>query len=160
MEQKTNLSILHCVFFIYHTFAYGSARNLVDSEKKMIANFMFRWVGRDKKKMNQIINETLFWGQQNIKTIDDQIGTMISMVEFLKEQKDFNIMRREYFLMDIRNIARADNQFLEEQKKWHDMIAKSLDLEIRISPETHQDIEGSLNKVKRKKIGFRRSKSE
>ena len=40
------------------------------------------------------------------------------------------------------------------------MIAKSLDLEIRISPETHQDIEGSLNKVKRKKIGFRRSKSE
>ena len=60
--------------------------------------------------------------------------------------------------MDIRNIARADGQFLEEQKKWHDIIAKALDVEIRISPETHKDIEASLKKVKRKKIGFRRSK--
>ena len=158
MENKTNLSILHCVFFIYQAFASGSESHLLDSEKKTIAKFMFRWAGQNKEKMNEIIHETLFWSQKNIKTINDQIGTMISMVEFLKTQKDFNILRREYFLMDIRNIARSDGDFLEEQKKWHDIIAKALDVEIRISPETHKNIEASLKKVKRKKIGFRRSK--
>ena len=144
MNNKTNLSILHCVFFIYQAFASGSESHLIDSEKKTIAQFMFRWVGKNQKKMNEIIHETLLWSQKNIKTINDQIGTMISMVEFLKTQKDFNIVRREYFLMDIRNIARSDGNFLEEQKKWHDIIAKALDVEIRISPETHKDIEASL----------------
>ena len=158
MDRKISLSLLHCVFFIYQTFAYGSAKSLVDSEKKIIAKFMYRWVGQDQEKMNQIIQETLLWSQKNINSIHDQIGTMISMVEFLKEQSDFNIARREYFLMDIRNIARADGKFLEEQKKWHDILAKALNIEIRISPQSHQDIEDSLKKVKRKKIGFRRSK--
>ena len=81
---------------------------------------------------------------------------MISMVEFLKKQTDFSIDRREYLLMDIRNIARSDGQFLDQQKKWHDMLANILELEIRISKASHDDIDGAVKKVARRKIGFRR----
>ena len=106
--------------------------------------------------MTNIINETLKWSQASIKSSNDQIGAMISMVEFLKSQTDFTIDRREYLLMDIRNIARSDGKFLEKQKKWHDMLANILGLEIRISQASCDDIDGAVKKVERRKIGFRR----
>ena len=158
METKTNLTTLHCIFFIYKSFAYTADGKLADSEKKVITNFMLRWSGSQKEKLNQIILETLDWGRKNIKTIQDQIGFMFSMIEFLKQQPNFHIAQREYFLMDIRNIARSDSDFSQQQKEWHDMMAKALDVEIRISPQTHEEIQNSLNQVKKKKIGFRRNK--
>ena len=156
MKSTTNLSPLHCIFFIYQSFAYTTDGNLADQEKKMIGHCMFRWTGSDQKKTTTIINETIAWSKQNIKTVKDQIETMISMIEFLKTQESFNTHKREYFLMDIRNIARSDGKFLDPEKKWHDMISKLLELEIRISPETHKEIKDSLDKVERRKIGFRR----
>jgi len=158
MEKKTNLTSLHCIFFIYQSFAFNSDNKLLDSEKKVIANFMFRWTGQKKDQLNQIISETLNWSNNNIKTTRDQIGVMFSMLDFLKQQSNFHISQKEYFLMDIRNIARSDGDFSEQQKKWHDMMAKSLDIEIRISPQSFDQIENSLNKIKKKKIGFRRYK--
>ncbi len=158
METKTNLNTLHCIFFIYQSFAFTTDGRLANSEKKLITNFMLRWSGSQKEKLNQVILETIAWGRENIKTIHDQIGVMFSMIEFLKQQPNFNIAQREYFLMDIRNIARSDNYFSQQQQEWHDMMAKALDVEIRISPQTHEEIENSLNKVKKKKIGFRRNK--
>ena len=158
METKTNLNTLHCIFFIYQSFAYTTDGKLENSEKKIITNFMLRWSGSQKDKLNQVILETLAWGRENIKTIHDQIGIMFSMIEFLKQQPSFNIAQREYFLMDIRNIARSNSDFSHQQKVWHDMMAKALDVEIRISPQTYEEIENSLNQVKKKKIGFRRNR--
>ena len=117
---------------------------------------MYRWVGQDQEKTNLIINETLSWIKENIQDINNQIGTMISMADFLKQQDNFNIVKREYFLMDIRNIARSDGNFLDQQKKWHDMLANILELNIRISQASSDDISGAVKKVERKKIGFRR----
>ena len=111
METKTNLNTLHCIFFIYQSFAYTPDGKLENSEKKIITNFMLRWSGSQKEKLNQVILETIAWGRENIKTIHDQVGVMFSMIEFLKQQPNFNIAQREYFLMDIRNIARSDNDF-------------------------------------------------
>tara|TARA_B100001250_G_C19433530_1_gene628558 strand:+ start:224 stop:694 length:471 start_codon:yes stop_codon:yes gene_type:complete len=156
METSKNLTVLHCIFYIYHTFAFSSDGNLTPEEKKTISNFMYRWVGKDEEKMTRVINETIRWSKSNIKSINDQIGAMMSMVEFLKTQNDFSIDRREYFLMDIRNIARSDGNFLDQQKKWHDMLANILELNIRISQASHEDINGAVKKVEKRKIGFRR----
>jgi hypothetical protein len=156
METKTNLSPLHCIFFIYQSFAYTTDGVLSDDEKKMIGNAMFRWTGSDEKKTNTIIQETLTWGQENIKTAKEQIESMISMIEFLKTQESFDLKKREYFLMDIRNIARSDGKFLDSEKKWHDMMSKQLGVGVKISEETDDVIEESLEKVEKRKIGFRR----
>ena len=123
---------------------------------QVINNCMYRWTGSDEKKTQMIIRQSVDWAKENIKTIQDQVETMMSMINFLKQQSDFNILKREFFLMDIRNIARADNQFSESEKKWHDMLAKALGLEIRISPESHEAIKKSIDRVKKRKIGFRR----
>tara|TARA_B100001741_G_scaffold116897_1_gene96360 strand:+ start:871 stop:1335 length:465 start_codon:yes stop_codon:yes gene_type:complete len=154
--MKTHLTSLHCIFYIYHTFAFSSDGKLNPQEKKTISSFMYRWVGQDQEKTNLIINETLSWIKENIQDINNQIGTMISMADFLKQQDNFNIVKREYFLMDIRNIARSDGNFLDQQKKWHDMLANILELNIRISQASSDDISGAVKKVERKKIGFRR----
>ena len=154
--MKTDLTSLHCIFYIYHTFAFGSDGKLNSQEQKTITSFMFRWVGQDKEKTNLIINETLSWSKNNIKNLKNQIETMISMADFLKKQDNFNIAKREYFLMDIRNIARSDGNFLDQQKQWHDMLANILELNIRISQASSDDISGAVKKVERRKIGFRR----
>ena len=156
MSETLNLTSLHCIFYIYHTFAFRSDNKLTLEEKKTITSFMYRWVGKDQEKTTKTINETIHWSKVHIQTPTDQIGAMISMVEFLKKQTDFSVDRREYLLMDIRNIARSDGQFLDQQKKWHDMLANILELEIRISKASHDDIDGAVKKVERRKIGFRR----
>tara|TARA_B100000530_G_C15788580_1_gene420641 strand:- start:259 stop:729 length:471 start_codon:yes stop_codon:yes gene_type:complete len=156
MESRINLTVTHCIFYIYHTFAFRSDGNLTSEEKKTISNFMFRWVGKDQKKMDQVINETLAWSKDNIKSLNDQISAMLSMADFLKAQQDFHMERKEYFLMDIRNIARSDGKFIDQQKKWHDMLANILGLDIRISRASHEDISGEVQKVEKRKIGFRR----
>ena len=66
-------------------------------QKKIITNLMLRWSGSQKERLNQIILETLAWGRENVKTIQDQIGVMFSMIEFLKQQPNFHIAQREYF---------------------------------------------------------------
>ena len=45
--------------------------------------------------------------------------------------------------MDIRNIARSDGNFIDQQKKWHDMLANILELNIRISQSSLDDIDGA-----------------
>ena len=156
MSEKNTLTPTHCIFYIYHTFAFRSDGKLTVNEKKIITHFMYRWVGEDKHKTTELIDETLTWAQKNIKSVNDQIGAMISMVEFLKTQENFSVDKREYFLMDIRNIARSDNHFSDQQKKWHDMLSHILGLGIRISTATHDAINGAVRKVERRKIGFRR----
>ncbi|MAQ32295.1 MAG: hypothetical protein CMD26_06175 [Flavobacteriales bacterium] len=156
MNKNIKLTPLHCIFYVYHTFAFGSDGKLNQDEKKIISSFMFRWVGQDKEKMSQVISETLNWSKENIDNINNQIGTMISMVEFLKSQSSFDTFKREYFLMDIRNIARSDGNFIDQQKKWHDMLANILELNIRISQSSLEDINGAVKKVEKRKIGFRR----
>jgi len=156
MSEIKTLTPIHCIFYIYHTFAFRSDGKLTLEEKKTIANFMYRWVGKDENKTTAIINETINWSKLNIKSVNDQIGAMISMVEFLKTQQNFSIEKREYLLMDIRNIARSDGNFLDQQQKWHDMLSNILGLGIRISTATRDDIDGAVKKVERRKIGFRR----
>jgi len=156
MEKNISLTPIHCIFYIYHVFSLNSDGDLSQKEKKIIGGFMYRWVSKDKKKMIQIISETLSWAKSNVKDVNGQISTMLSMVDFLKTQKEFDINKREYFLMDIRALARSDQDFTNQQKKWHDMLASILGVELRISRSSIEDIDGETKKVERRKIGFRR----
>tara|TARA_B110000444_G_scaffold137957_1_gene129494 strand:+ start:1766 stop:2206 length:441 start_codon:yes stop_codon:yes gene_type:complete len=144
------------MFFIYKTFADSSEDTLNQNTQKLITEFMFRWVKKDKDKTMLIINQTLSWAKVNIKNLNIQVESMVSMTQFLHAQKDFNILRREFFLMDIRQIARLNKDFSESQKKLHDMLADILGVEIRISQDSSDEIKGSVKKVKKRKIGFRR----
>ena len=156
MKNTLKLTPLHCMFFIYKTFADSSEDTLNQNTQKLITEFMFRWVKKDKDKTMLIINQTLSWAKVNIKNLNIQVESMVSMTQFLHAQKDFNILRREFFLMDIRQIARLNKDFSESQKKLHDMLADILGVEIRISQDSSDEIKGSVKKVKKRKIGFRR----
>ena len=47
MKDK-DLSLLHCVFYIYQTFATFSDGNIVESEQDAIIFFVKRWVVKMK----------------------------------------------------------------------------------------------------------------
>jgi hypothetical protein len=83
---------------------------------------------------------------------------MASMIEFINSHEDFDIYKKEHFLLDIRCIARADGEFHETEKTWHDVVAKQLDLPIRISKSSINEIENkSIQVNKRKPMGFKMS---
>jgi len=64
MEIK--LTPLHCIFFIYNSFATGTNGILSEGEKKRITSCMNRWVGHKKstdpaREASVIISETISW---------------------------------------------------------------------------------------------------
>jgi len=165
--EKT-LSPLHCIFFIYQNFAVAADGVLSEEEKKRISRCMSRWVGHKNTVINEqevlkIINETIQWQTKTIfeKNQDEKnigsvmTGTMLSMLDYLKNEKWFHRANREFFLMDIRNIAWADDKFTETEKKWHDIFAESLGLNIRISEMSQKEVQTKMAETPKQKIGFR-----
>lgn len=166
MEIK--LTPLHCIFFIYNSFATGTNGILSEGEKKRITSCMNRWVGHKKstdpaREASVIISETISWQKKNILNNAESkenlgqlmIGTMLSMLKKLKNQEWFHRANKEFFLMDIRNIAWADDNFTELEKKWHDMFAEIIGLNIRISNLSQKEVQAHVAETKTPKIGFR-----
>lgn len=155
-ENQLEFTPIHCIFFIYHTFAAYTNGKIQDVEKNSIVQFMHRWTN-DKNISTKIINDTLKWTLENIKNPQHAVSNMSSMIDHLKKQKQFNIYRREQLLLDIRNISRADGDFSDSEKKWHDMLAAQLDVHLRISDISPEDIHKENEKIERRPIGYKMS---
>ncbi|MEE2699794.1 MAG: hypothetical protein VYD71_00320 [Bacteroidota bacterium] len=157
MEEK-QLSVLHCIFFIYHTFANFSDGKLDEQEKVAIAGFIKRWSGGDDELTTKIFNETANWAKENVQDAKQAIEYMASMVDFINNQEEFDIYKKENLLLDIRNISRIDGHFHEAEKKWHDLIAQQLNVPIRISENTQDQLQRDAHNIeKRKPMGFKMS---
>ena len=104
----------------------------------------------------KIIKETILWASKIIKSPEEAISTMFSMADYLNTESSFNASKKELFLLDIRNISRMDNDFSEKEKKWHDLLAHHLNMYLRVSSCSTEDLKSDIKKVKRTKIGFRR----
>jgi len=74
---------------------------------------------------------------------------------FFDNVKNDDSSKKEMFLLDIRNISRMDGDFSEKEKKWHDLLAHHLKINIRVSSCSKEDLKNDMRKVKRTKIGFR-----
>ncbi len=157
MKDK-ELSILHCIFFIYQTFATFSDGDLVESEQDAIIYFIKRWSGEDEELTKKVFEETESWAKENVKHPKQAIEYMSYMVEFLNSRKDFTIHKKEILLLDIRNISRMDGVFHETEKVWHDLIAQQLKVNIRISESSTNQLQSDMNRIdKRQPIGFKMS---
>ena len=99
-----DISLLHCIFYIYQTFATFSDGDLVESEQDAIIYFIKRWSGEDQELTNKILEETETWTKENVQNPKQAIEYMSYMVEFINDQKDFSLHKRELLLLDIRTI--------------------------------------------------------
>ena len=80
---------------------------------------------------------------------------MFSMVDFLNQQNVFSISQKEFLLLHIRQIARSDGDFSEEEKKYHDLLAHHFGISLKVSSCSNVEIKEGAKKVERRKIGFR-----
>jgi len=152
-SEEIKLSNFHCIFFIYHCFATFSDGKLVEGEKKAIMSLLYSWVD-DEEKTKKIIDETIMWIRNNVSSADEATEFMASMIDFLNENEAFDIYQKEHFLLDIRNISRADGNFCENEKKWHDMMASQLGVNIRVSELSSNEVKNKVNLTARRPIGF------
>ena len=107
--------------------------------------------------MNTIIKETIVWASNIIKSQEEAVSTMFSMADYLNTENTFCASKKERLLLDIRSISRIDGSFSEKEKKWHDLLARHLNINLRVSSCSNNDLEISVKKIGRKKIGFRGS---
>ena len=152
-SKEIKLSNFHCIFFIYHCFAAFSDGKLVESERDAIISLLYSWV-EDEDQTKKITQETLQWFNDNVESEKEALEYMSSMIDFLNENESFNIYRKEHFLLDIRNISRADGDFCETEKKWHDIMASQLGVNIRISELSANEVKDRVDMTKRRPIGF------
>ena len=157
--KDTDLTPLHCIFFIYYTFASHNNGKTQTAEVKQIINYMKNWETNSVKN-RLIIKETIKWASNIIKSPEEAISTMFSMADYLNTENSFDVSKKERLLLDIRNISRIDNVFSDNEKKWHDLLAHHLNVSLRISSCSVKDIENSAEEVKRTKIGFRSPKKK
>ena len=154
-EENLNLTQTHCVFFIYYTFACYNNGKVQNAEVQKIISYMKKWEPNEAIG-KKIIKETVLWASKIIKSPEEAISTMFSMADYLNTESSFNVSKKELFLLDIRNISRMDNDFSEKEKKWHDLLAHHLNMYLRVSSCSTEDLKSDIKKVKRTKIGFRR----
>ena len=56
---------------------------------------MYRWSGNDINTLSDVVNVTENWSKSNIKSKNDQVSVMFSMIDFLRRNEDFDIIQRE-----------------------------------------------------------------
>ena len=147
MKKKTNLTKLHCIFFIYYTFASYNNGRAEKNEVSKIINYIKSWSTGGNH--NTIIREVMVWASDIIQSPEEAISTMFSMADYLNSEPDFDVTKKEKLLLDIREISRIDGVFSEKEKKWHDLLAHHLDVNLRISSCSKEEI-----RLGRQKIGF------
>lgn len=152
-SQDINLSQTHCIFFIYYAFACYNNGEEQEIDIKKIISYMKKWEPNNDL-CSKIMKETVMWSSSVIKSSEEAISTIFSMADYLNSEKGFNTAKKEQILLDIRAISRSNGIFSEKEKKWHDLLAHNLNMNLRVSVCSINDIENSAKGLKRKKIGF------
>jgi len=152
--SKKKLSPLHCLYFIYYSFSTQTVKDYNQSQVNQIITFLNKWTGNNKTS-ESIISETKEWIKEAKPSKEDAINIMFSMIDYLNNEDVFSLIDKEHILLQIRQIARYDGSFSESEKKYHDLLAFHLGLNIRVSACTTNEIKESAKKVERKKIGFK-----
>ena len=151
---KKELSPLHCLYYIYYSFATKTDENFNRSHINQIIVFLIKWTG-DNNTCEAIINETKEWIKENKPSKEEELNIMFSMIDYLKKENIFSLIDKEHILLQIRQIARYDGSFSESEKKYHDLLAFHFGLNIRVSACTTNEIKESAKEVDRRKIGFK-----
>ena len=153
-ESKIELGPLHCVYFIYYSFTTTTDKNIQESEVNHIVTYLTEWT-KDLNTSKAIIKETLSWIEETNPSKEEALSIMFSMVDFLNDQNVFSILQKEFLLLHIRQIARSDGAFSEEEKKYHDLLAYHFGISLKVSSCSNIEIKEDAKKVGRRKIGFR-----
>ncbi len=153
-ESNKELGPLHCVYFIYYSFATTTDNDINESQIKHLITYLNEWT-KNTETSTAVIKETLNWIEETSPTKNEAINIMFSMLDYLNKENIFSLLQKEALLLHIREIARSDGTFSEEEKKYHDLLAHHLGLPIRVSTCSRVEIEEGAEKVERRKIGFR-----
>ena len=153
-NKKKELGPLHCLYFIYYSFTTSTDENYNESQIHKIKTYLNEWTN-DKNTSEAIIQETLEWVEESQIAKSEFINVMLSMVDYLNDEQRFSFLQKELVLLHIRQISRSDGNFTENEKKYHDLLAFHFGLNLRVSSCSKKEIEETVNKMERKKIGFK-----
>lgn len=153
-ESKKELGPLHCLYFIYYSFTTNIDDDFNPSQVHKISTYLNEWT-KDKKTSEAIISETMEWVKDTSPSKKEALNIMFSMVDYLNKEEFFSLIQKELLLLHIREIARSDGSFSEQEKKYHDLLAYHFGLTLRVSACSTQEIEKTAEQVEKKKIGFK-----
>jgi len=160
MENKEiQLNSYHCFYYIFRCFAYYTDGEIVENENNTLLTILNRWIGNDEELTTKTVNETNRWIEmQGEISNKEAINIMGNMVGYLASNDKFDTLNREHFLLDIRTISRSDGDFCEKERVWHDIMAEQLNISIRVSESSVNQISHQSQQIQRRPIGFTASR--
>ena len=155
MSETSNLTNTECIFYVLYTFSTYSDNNFNQNECVLLNEYMKVWQN-DSFDFEKALNSYNKWNKLNdVNSADNIKEVMSSISEHLN--KILDISQKEALLMQIRIISYSDGVFHENERRWHDLLAKILGLDLKVSSQKSQDLTNDFRYTKRKSIGFKAS---
>ena len=128
MSQPEPLKMIHCLSFLYLTFAHQTDGELTDDERSIIRTKLREWCseGTDLDAVDGFMDSAVDW--YNGLDADARIGTMAMIAATLKDD-GFSVEQRGTVLSDLISIAKADGNYDETERKWAGLLAKEMEIE-------------------------------
>ena len=84
-ESKKELGPLHCVYFIYYSFATTTDNDINESQIKHLITYLNEWT-KNTETSTAVIKETLNWIEETGPTKNEAINIMFSMLDYLNKE--------------------------------------------------------------------------
>ena len=129
--SERNWDLLHCLGYLYNSFAVYTDADLDPAEMKEIRSAVGEWA-EDKtgNEINDALQTSFTWFKEDLpgELADDDnhpvIGTMVGIAELLKENLTEDNCRAVH--NDLIRIGNADGHYDDVEKAWATELAKAM----------------------------------
>lgn len=132
MQQNIELTPLHNFGFIYLAFAHQTDGILTILETREIWRNAQKWAqkNRTQAEFAQVMDETMDWYRSKMHQ-ENILETVLEVAATIGEYDWFDRKKRLAGLVDLKKIAWADHEFLENEHEWINRIAHLWEIDKR-----------------------------
>jgi hypothetical protein len=125
-----NLTPIHYIGLLYLSFAHRTDGIFSKDEQTSIWKSLKKWMPdySDNSSFSKTMDEITHWYKQ-LQLEDNLEENLKEIASRMNDYEWFTDEKKEESLKDLRNIALADKQFLDAEKKWMRDIAKLWDID-------------------------------
>lgn len=129
MSQPEPLLKVHCLSFLYLTFAHQTDGELTEDERSVIRTKLQEWIEQsdwDLSSVDNCMDEAITW--YNGLDVDGRINIMAGIAATLKDE-GMTVEGRQAVLADLVSIAKSDGNYDEVERDWAQKLAVEMEVE-------------------------------
>ena len=126
MQVPEPCTKVHCLAFMYLTFAACSDGELTDDERSTMATKLQEWcdVMNEPRDVNEFVSESIDWFNSCADN-NERLGCMDTIARSW-ESEGFTEAHRGAIRDDLISIAKSDGNYDDVEKAWIELLTKAM----------------------------------